>query len=357
MSKGIETTKEILKDKLCYLTCSGRLDGAGAQAWANICTEFCAEYLGFTFVYTPFKHIDHNDNGLTENKWIKRWDEIMSLGINKLSIDNWRDQCQYHSEINTRGYRSKKLGSGRKVILDWGKVLRSRQERLASTFRQYDCYLVKECSQVFEKYQDTEEMKEIIQRVCSRLKKNYHSNPINRDAEYFKCCTLMDDDPNCINIAVHIRRGDVVKWNIQKRFKENDYFWNILDQITQDNIAQPYRVHVFSEGSLVEDFPELMWKENSIKNFGGRVAQFRSDDASDTQRANNSSEWRSNICMHLNGDPCVSFQHLVAADVLVTSKSCFSYVAGIFSAGKVFFTPFWFPKLLDDWIDVTQLAE
>ena len=55
--------------------------------------------------------------------------------------------------------------------------------------------------------------------------------------------------------------------------------------------------------------------------------------------------------MHLNGDARKAFLHLTQADVLVTSKSCFSYLAALLNAkGVIMFTQFWHPPLREDWI-------
>ena len=55
--------------------------------------------------------------------------------------------------------------------------------------------------------------------------------------------------------------------------------------------------------------------------------------------------------MHLNGDARKAFNHLVNADILVTCKSCFSYVAALYSTcSGLLFTKFWFPPLSDDWV-------
>ena len=59
--------------------------------------------------------------------------------------------------------------------------------------------------------------------------------------------------------------------------------------------------------------------------------------------------------MHLNGDARQAFIHLANADILVTCKSCFSYVAAIYNTTpNILFTKFWFPPLSDEWTTLSE---
>jgi hypothetical protein len=52
-------------------------------------------------------------------------------------------------------------------------------------------------------------------------------------------------------------------------------------------------------------------------------------------------EDRSDVTLHLNDSNEDTFIGMAAADVLVTSKSSFSYVAALFSDGDILHTEFW----------------
>ena len=49
------------------------------------------------------------------------------------------------------------------------------------------------------------------------------------------------------------------------------------------------------------------------------------------------------LCFHLNENMFDTFIGLVAADILVTSRSSFSYAAAILSDGIIYYQPFWHP--------------
>jgi hypothetical protein len=55
--------------------------------------------------------------------------------------------------------------------------------------------------------------------------------------------------------------------------------------------------------------------------------------------------------LSLNGDPLEALNGMIHADVLVTAKSTFSYVAGLVSAGTVIYEPFWYSPM-PDWLRI-----
>jgi hypothetical protein len=130
-----------------------------------------------------------------------------------------------------------------------------------------------------------------------------------------------------INIAVHVRRGDVVQWkqdktaNWQARWLDNSYFVNVLIKIKQALQDKPVAIHVYSQGS-VDEFEEF-------KQFP-------------------------EVVFHLDEDAFQSFHGMVLADILVTSPSDFSYIAGILSQGiKIAKIPYWhFVPQNQEWIHV-----
>lgn len=55
--------------------------------------------------------------------------------------------------------------------------------------------------------------------------------------------------------------------------------------------------------------------------------------------------------LHINSDLFLSFTEMVAADILVTGHSSFSYIAAYFNEGTVYYWPFWHqPK--KNWIQI-----
>ena len=111
-----------------------------------------------------------------------------------------------------------------------------------------------------------------------------------------------------INVALHIRRGDVRSRlsqgdeTMKKRWLELSYYEKIIDQISSMCAdKERLRFIVFSEGEE-KDFRSL-------------------------------TEFHSNITMCLNMSAEQSFLHLCYADILVTAPSSFSIIAGAINKG------------------------
>jgi hypothetical protein len=109
------------------------------------------------------------------------------------------------------------------------------------------------------------------------------------------------------NIAIHIRRGDVADMkqsgdsNWEQRWLNNDYFVNVLQQVLAAIPAsKDVQVYIFSQGKK-EDYPEF--------------SQFS----------------HINYCLDTNAYE--SFVHMVYADLLISSKSSFSYKPALLSKG------------------------
>ncbi|MBP8793120.1 MAG: hypothetical protein KBE41_04415 [Lutibacter sp.] len=128
------------------------------------------------------------------------------------------------------------------------------------------------------------------------------------------------------NIAIHVRRGDIVVGqtnnnpNLVMRWQNNDYFVNVLSNVlNQIETDKHIAIYLFSQG-VEADFPEFKKFENIT------------------------------FCLDMNAQD--SFAHMVFADVLITSKSSFSYKPALLNKGiKVCPKDFWhgYPKT-EDWI-------
>lgn len=145
--------------------------------------------------------------------------------------------------------------------------------------------------------------------------------------------------PDNFNIAIHVRRGDIMadptNPNLAMRYLSNDYFEKVLRQVVE-NIHTNKSVHIyfFSQGKP-ENYPEF-------SNYH-------------------------NLHWCLDMDAQSSFLHFVYADLLITSKSSFSYKPALLNKGiKVCPKNFWhgYPNS-KDWIlvendgtfDLTQLQK
>ena len=124
---------------------------------------------------------------------------------------------------------------------------------------------------------------------------------------------------NQSEISIHIRRGDVVSDssnnNINIRYTSNVVYSKIINFLTKKYPDK--KITIYSQGKL-EDFKDLQ----SIN--------------------------RSKISLFLNGDIKETFHRLVSSNILVTSKSSFSYTAAILNTNKIYYLDFWH-KPLDHW--------
>ena len=128
------------------------------------------------------------------------------------------------------------------------------------------------------------------------------------------------------NIAIHIRRGDITidqetkNPNLLMRWQHSNYFENVLTNVLSIiETNKPISIYLFSQGKEA-DFEQF-------KKIG-------------------------NVTLCLEMSEQLSFLHMVFADVLITSKSSFSYKPALLSKGiKVCPDNFWhgYPES-KDWI-------
>ena len=134
-------------------------------------------------------------------------------------------------------------------------------------------------------------------------------------------------DTQHYNIAIHIRRGDIVigqenkNPNLLMRYQDNDYFYNTLSYTLKEIVKTDKKIviHLFSQG-IEKDFEEF-------KDFPNVK-----------------------FCLDMNARD--SFLHMVYADCLITSKSSFSYKPALLNKGiKVCPKVFWhgYPNT-QDWV-------
>lgn len=122
------------------------------------------------------------------------------------------------------------------------------------------------------------------------------------------------------NIAVHIRRPNSHDNRILGTDTPEAVFLNAIEKLRIIYRDKKPVFHIYSQGEF-----------QSFKKFES-----------------------SDVILHLNDPVESSFASLVLADVLITSPSSFSYVAGILSEGNVYYVPFWH-KPMPGWISVQTI--
>lgn len=113
------------------------------------------------------------------------------------------------------------------------------------------------------------------------------------------------------NVAVHVRRGDIMAGfaknnpNLMMRYQSADYFERILGELVpvlKSQVSKPIRIHLFSQGDKKEF--------QSFEQFA-------------------------EVEYYLEAGPEESFVQMTRADLLVISKSSFSYKPALLSRGIV----------------------
>jgi hypothetical protein len=122
-------------------------------------------------------------------------------------------------------------------------------------------------------------------------------------------------DKNFLNVAIQIRRGDVTENQQFRRWKNLDYYENVicsLDEFSK-NVSKPIKYHIYS------------WQMPS-----------------DEQKRLVDLACKLNIDMELHVDENVfsTFYHLTKADIYVNGQSTFSVLAAYLSDGIKLCTPF-----------------
>lgn len=131
-------------------------------------------------------------------------------------------------------------------------------------------------------------------------------------------------DKSNYNICIHIRRGDIMSdptnQNLTMRYLSNGYYDKVLQQVLKIlKVEKPIHIYIFSQGKP-QDFPEL----NKYDNL----------------------HW----CFDVSAQN--SFANMVYSDMIITSKSSFSYDPALMNDGiKLSPKSFWghYPKS-KEWI-------
>ena len=132
------------------------------------------------------------------------------------------------------------------------------------------------------------------------------------------------DNPfrSCIDeiiIGVHIRRGDVVKPENKNRYLSDDYYLTIIDKIIERNLQnQKFKIYIYSEKGHNYNFDKF--------------------------------KYLSNVEIKLDYDDIETLKELSYSNILIMSKSSYSYVAGLLNKnGMIVYCPFWHNKK-SNWI-------
>jgi hypothetical protein len=283
-----------------YFTCRNRNDGLGAQACGIISVMVLAHALNYKFVYTPMQFIAHYpypEPSQSELRlWVMAWEQLL----------NFEDHHPHFSKTSGPHVHIKKCNIDGYFNLD-------KSGKLTSSFQDGHIYSTRETHTVLTKHHQHPQIAKGWELTLRSIRDGYGRD--RKDTPHF------DNRKGVINIAVHVRRGDST--NNARRFVGHTYFVGVLKSITEylKVHGKKWCIQLYSEGKR-EDLPEF--------------------------------EQFSNVMYRLNEDHFDTLHHMVCADVLVMSKSTFSYLPALLNNhGTIVYKPFWLlpPKPLEhQWI-------
>lgn len=166
-----------------------------------------------------------------------------------------------------------------------------------------------------------------------------------------------DNKRDFANIAVHYRRGsssfDILPGESAPRAILNDWYLKVLNkyvsQLKADNIK--YHIDVFTDMPKQDiDFPPLafqrdFWKQ--LPRFENDMITIHGEDLNQTTFR----DFGDLLSVHYGGDPLNDLMHMAQADLLIMSRSSFSFVAALLNRkGKIVAPPNFGHKNLSSWI-------
>ena len=265
--------------------------GIGHQMANWMAGYYYAKLFGLKFAHIPFSN-EHKP--LEPN----RWDDYLGFG---------EGEVRYKSLLS-QGYKTVRLplfnGDNPKQIETIRKIILSYSDQKVVFLCEQDQFL-----------KDLYLVEDAVKSKFRKAKARQNE--------------LLKFSPDCFNIAVHVRRVVVINGKtiqeppeVQKlRWLANDYYETVLKNVLENiNPGKPIVIWLFSTGKA-EEFAEFA-KYGEVK-----------------------------FCNDM--DEYQSFAHLIFSDLLITSKSSFSYKPAIMNDGiKVCPRNFWhgYPDNDSKWI-------
>ena len=236
-----------------------------------------AGYYFATYYKKSFAHFPFSNN---------QWEKFLGFGENETSANNL---------IKDKTFKKVKLPRFDSDNEQHIKLI----EQIINSYREEKLLFLFAMDQGYTRQCDT----------MHQLSTKFFNAAVRKDEHLFY-------DSSKFNIAIHIRRGDIVAMkknneaNGNVRWLDNNYYVNVLTQtLTNLKTNKPIAIYLFSQGEK-KDFKEF--------------EQFK------------------NLNYSLNTNPQNTFLHLVKADVLIISKSSFSYKPALISKGiKICPANFW----------------
>jgi hypothetical protein len=331
----------------CAFTSAGRSDGVGAQALGKITTKVMAKALNMDYAHHPFQILEHTDNNTKPGAYIKLWEQLLVIGGNSRTTFD-RYPHSKHLDCNDLG-RSLAVAS---LNDGWAYVVRDAHS-FTNRFR----------------LNLENEWREVIRDLRAR-----YEGPRKK---LFNRCN--DTNPQTVHVAVHIRRGDATNRGpvvSAERVLSNDYFASVMAQVNTacSKTGKDCRFHIISEGkpsdfadlTAVFSDTELHLSEPSVNIHQGKNNQIQPRNQHLLQRRGGGKPLNTQQLLPTDSlSTADAFKLLVGADILIMSKSAFSFLAALYSTAIKIYPPemvngweipIWCEKE-DKWIHVDKLSK
>ncbi len=271
-------------------------DGIGAQVHRILSVQALARQFGLSYLHSPVARVRYQGfaNQLRkehDHDCADKWNRFLNLGHGHETPES----CGIDFAREHRGVKLR-LWSAAWLWLQTRQAKNARHQlaRIKSAFP-----IVNRRPATFELLRD-------------QLRAQYEMTPK----------PAVSYDRNRLQIAIHIRRGDVtLQSKYWRRFIPCSVYERIIRQLS-DAAEKPPAFHVFSEA-----------------------------DPSSQRHGLEELESLPGVTLHLNGDAFSAFHHLVSSDVLVLGVSSFSFVAGLYHRGLVLNFPGHNPHL-PSWVKI-----
>ena len=195
----------------------------GCQIQAVLSTMLFAQLNGLTYVHTPFRkvgqRVEYMAKGQTLPDWEQRWENFLNLGEGEMHISDIGQQKLKHHNIKPLA--------------------------MQYAFPRNTLYTVQHCNRYANTYADR------YLDIRPRLREKYFSSSKQGFSVF--------GDSNKLNIAVHVRRGDIrSSGKKSRRYTDNEKIMRTLDSVigVLDRMGLESDIHLFSLGDL---FPSEIW--------------------------------------------------------------------------------------------------
>jgi hypothetical protein len=282
-------------------------DAGGAQTQRIVSIYALAKYLNINYYHTPIDYIDHLglihiQNNTYDYELLERWKKFVKL-------ENSEENIHFDK------------------ILEYDFIKYNELINLIENDKKNINVLIK----ILAPYMITDNFPIILYP----LKNENILNVRQKSKDY-------------IDIAVHIRRGDGVIVYQPERLLPDEYYINLINIISnilnQQNIAHKFTI--FSERPTKKVI--LTPEHHSLK---GRFTEYKEID----ENLYNFDKFNDipNLEFNINTDPMETLEDMINANILITSISSFSYLAGLFNKNLVLYYPFWHP-ILENWLNTQE---